>query len=132
MYTVAMDEQKRRVVTTWGLRVDDASLMGYQRSVWGDPAVHGFDEVIDFRGLEQIEVTTEGLEAVAHLAAGMDPQAGKSRFAIVVGDKLSYGLSRMYEAFRQMNETASRDVMVFHRLEDALAWLDGRGKDHGE
>jgi hypothetical protein len=106
--------------------------MRYQESVWRDPAVYGFDEVIDFRALEAVEVTTEGLEAVAHLAAGMDAEVGKSRFAIVVGDTLSYGLSRMYEAFREMNETSSRDVMVFHRMEDALGWLDGRGEVHGE
>jgi hypothetical protein len=72
MYAKEIDKEHFRVVTTWGPVVSDAALMAYQKSVWSDPAVRGFDELIDFRGLEKIEVTTEGLEAVAHAAAGMD------------------------------------------------------------
>ena len=124
MYDITVDRERRRVVTTWGALVTDASLLSYQKSVWDDQGVHGFDEMIDFSGLEEIEVTTEGLEAVAHLAAGMDGAAGRSRFAIVVGDSLSYGLSRMYEAFREMDEKSTRQVMIFKRRADALAWLD--------
>lgn len=125
MYDVSVDSERRRVVTTWGPLVTDASLLAYQKAVWDDPGVHGFDELIDFRDAEEIEVTTEGLEAVAHLAAGMDGVAGSSRFAIVVGDSLSYGLSRMYEAFREMDEKSTRRVMVFKQKEEALTWLDG-------
>ena len=77
-------------------------------------------------GVEVIDVTSEGLEAVANVAAGMDAQIGAGRFAIVVGNPLSYGLSRMYEAFREMNAASSRRVMTFHRLEDAFDWLDDR------
>jgi len=115
------------VVTTWGRVVADDALMDYQETVWSDPAVHGYDELIDFRALEQIDVTTEGLEKVAALAAGMDAAAGAGRFAIVVSDTLSFGLSRMYEAFREIDEKSSRQLMVFQRLGDALEWLD-RGR----
>ena len=124
MYDITVDHERRRVVTTWGPIVSDASLLAYQKTVWKDPRVHGFDEMIDFSGLQEIEVTTEGLEAVAHMAAGMDDAAGRSRFAIVVGDSLSYGLSRMYEAFREMDEKSTRQVMIFKQREEALAWLD--------
>ena len=124
IYDIKIDSTRRRVTTTWGSIVTDAALMDYQKTVWSDPARHGFDELIDFRTLEQIEVTTEGLEAVAYLAAGMDASVGPGRFAIVVGDTLSYGLSRMYEAFRGIDEKTSRQLMIFKRLEDALEWLD--------
>jgi hypothetical protein len=126
MYEKKIDAERRRVITTWGPRVTDGALMDYQKRVWRDPSVRGFDELIDFRALEHIEVTTEGLEAVAHVAAGMDDATERSRFAIVVGDSLSYGLSRMYEAFREMSDSGSRQVMIFERPQDALAWLDGR------
>ena len=124
MYDITVDRERRRVVTTWGSLVTDASLLSYQKAVWDDQGVHGFDWLIDFSGLQEIEVTTEGLEAVAHMAAGMDGAAGRSRFAIVVGDSLAYGLSRMYEAFREMDEKSTRQVMVFKRRAEALAWLD--------
>jgi hypothetical protein len=126
MYTTDIDAGRRRVVTTWGTIATDKSLMTYQTSVWSDPQVHGFDELIDFRALDEIAVTPEGLEAVAHVAARMDLEIGQSRFAIVADDNLSFGLSRMYEAFRDMNEKTSRCLRIFRRLEDALAWLDGR------
>ena len=125
MYDVTVDSERRRVVTTWGPLVTDASLLAYQKAVWDEPVVHGFDELIDFSAVEEMEVTTEGLEPVAHLAAGMDGVAGNSRFAIVVGDSLSYGLSRMYEAFREMDEKSTRQGMVFQQKEEALTWLDG-------
>lgn len=126
MYTKEIDTERLRVVTTWGPVVTDAALMAYQESVWSDPAVRGFDELIDFRGLEKVEVTTEGLEAVAYAAAGMDDPSEHSRFAIVIGDSLSFGLSRMYEVFREMHEKSSRQIMIFDDLKEALAWLDER------
>ena len=62
--------------------------------------------------------------AVAHAAAGMDEQIEPSRFAIVIRDTLSFGLSRMYEAFREMHAKSTRQIMIFNQLEEALAWLD--------
>ena len=124
MYGIAIDRELRRVLTTWGPLVTDDGLMTYQKTVWRDPALQDFDEVIDFQAIEEVEVTTEGLEAVAHVAARMDPHIGQGRFAIVVGDSLSFGLSRMYEAFREMHATVTRRVMIFHRLADALTWLE--------
>lgn len=124
IYDIEIDTPRRRVVATWGPVVTDAALMDYQKTVWSDPAIHGYDELIDFRALKQVEVTTEGLEKVAALAAGMDAAAGAGRFAIVVGDTLSFGLSRMYEAFREIDENSSRQLMVFQGMGDALGWLD--------
>ena len=126
MYVNEIDTERLRVVTTWGSIVTDAALMAYQKSVWSDPAVRGFDELIDFRGLEKVEVTTEGLEAVAYAAADMDDPSEPSRFAIVIGDSLSFGLSRMYEAFREMHEKSSRQIMIFNDPKEALTWLDER------
>jgi hypothetical protein len=128
MYAKEIDHERQRVVTSWGTVVTDAALMAYQKSVWNDPAVRGYDEVIDFRALETVDVTSEGLEAVAHTAAGMDHPDEPSRFAIVIGGSLSFGLSRMYEAFREMNANASRRVMIFEERDAAMAWLDeGKG-----
>ena len=126
MYVNEIDTERLRVVTTWGSIVTDAALMDYQKSVWSNPAVRGFDELIDFRGLEKVEVTTEGLEAVAYAAADMDDPNEPSRFAIVIGDSLSFGLSRMYEAFREMHEKSSRQIMIFNDPKEALTWLDER------
>lgn len=124
VYEKRIDAERRRVITTWGAIVTDASLMEYQKFVWSDSAVYGFDELIDFRALEQVEVSSAGLEAVASVAAGMDETVGQGRFAIVVKRGLEFGLSRMYASLRALEDTASRQLMIFHRPDEALAWLD--------
>lgn len=89
------ESDHRRVVATWGPEVSDAALMAYQKSVWGDPVVAGFDEVIDFRALEGIDVISEGL-------------------------------SRVCEAFREMDAASSRPITIFYRPENAFNWRDDR------
>ena len=123
-YSVVIDAQRRRVVTKWGVAATDEGLMAYQESVWSDPAVQFFDEVIDFRATKEISVTADGLRAVAGVAAARDDAESLTRFAIVVGNAVSFGLARMYEAFRGLEESATREVMVFDDLDSAIAWLD--------
>ncbi|UCD23586.1 MAG: hypothetical protein JSW51_11165 [Gemmatimonadota bacterium] len=123
-YELTVNQEQRRVSTIWGSSVTDESLMEYQKTVWSDATLHGFDEVIDFRKVDEIKVTTNGLRAVATLAAAMDEPGTKSRFAVVVGNPLSFGLARMYETFRGLDDRATRDVAVFEDLAPALAWLD--------
>jgi hypothetical protein len=124
MYDTIIDTEHRRVVTTWGKCVTDEALLDYQKSVWSDPDLHGFDELIDFRALEDIDVSADGLEAVAHAAAGIDDTAGQSRVAVIVNEGLGFGLSRMYESFRELETKARRQVMTFKRMDEALKWLD--------
>jgi hypothetical protein len=123
-YRLTIDDQRRRVLTTWSAEVEDQALLDYQRTVWSDPAVRGYDELIDFRALRQVAVSSAGLEAVASAAAEMDQGMEGSRFAIVAGDTLAFGLSRMYEALRGLNDNSRREVMVFNDMDRALAWLD--------
>jgi hypothetical protein len=124
MYEVVIDEQRRRVVTTWGTSVTGASLIDYQRSVWSDPRVRGFDELIDFRALVKVDVSGEDLRTVASLAVQRDEEGDSSRFAIVASTSLTFGLSRMYQILRDVEDASKREVMVFQVLDEASAWLD--------
>jgi hypothetical protein len=124
LYRITIDSDRRRVVTKWGMAVTDHALMAYQKSVWGDPAVRGFDELIDFRDLKEVAVSSDGLRAIAGVAAATDEPDVRSRFAIVVGSPSTFGLARMYETFRSLEERTTREVAVFDRLDAAVAWLD--------
>ncbi len=128
MYQIEINREGRRVMTRWGTAVDDASLLEYQQDVWSDPALQGFDELIDFRPLVRMDVTTGGLKKVAEAAAAMDVGAQAARFAVVVEDPLSFGLARMYQAFRSLQVGGLREVRVFKAMEDAVAWLDEGGR----
>jgi hypothetical protein len=126
LYEVKIDKASRRVLTTWGLSVSDQDLVEYQTKVWKNPEIQGYHELIDFQALQEVKVTMAGLKALATVAKSMDENGGKSRLAIVVGQPVAYGLSRMYQVFRELEDSSSREIQVFQDREAALAWLDNK------
>ena len=58
----------------------------------------------------------------AHTKLLADVRKG-GKTAIVSANTLAYGMSRMLEAFYELEEIPF-DVQVFHSLEEARAWLD--------
>ena len=127
MYEIKVDKENRRILVSWGSSVTGEGLMTYQREVWNDSEIHGFDELLDFRALEDIQITAGALASVANLAAKMDTGeefSEKPRTAIVVQGELAYGLSRMYESLREYQTTAGREVMVFKSMDQAVDWLN--------
>jgi len=71
----------------------------------------------DFRKAS-FDFSAEELEEIASYAstADLDP----SRVAMLVGQDLSFGVSRMYEAYRKSPMT---DVNVFREEAEAVEWL---------
>ncbi len=53
----------------------------------------------------------------------MDEKTIAAKIAIVAPNDFTYGLARMYETFRHLNERSKREVRVFRSMQDALAWL---------
>ena len=100
-YETKIDRNRRRVVTTWGARVTDDALMEYQMSVWSDPELCGFDELIDYRALGL------GLVAVTRIKA-----RGEALPNIVRSLIEHPHLTHVYEI------TGEFDVMVIGRFQD--------------
>jgi hypothetical protein len=99
-------------------------MLDYQRQVWSQPAVEGYDEVMDMSAVEAIaDPQTDRVRQFADLAAGMDADSTESRFAIVAPGDLAFGLGRMFQAYRSLNSWSTKTVAVFRSLEDALRWL---------
>jgi hypothetical protein len=104
----------------------------YQREVWSRSDVTGYDELIDMSGATEIrEGSTERVQALANLAAEMDPPGGASRMAIVAPHDVSYGVSRMFQAFKEMNQRGTKKVAVFRDRAEAIAWLAGERPEPG-
>jgi hypothetical protein len=55
----------------------------------------------------------------------MDSSSSSSRFAIVAPTGEAFGLGRMYETYRSLDERSTKQVGVFRTLEEALAFLGG-------
>jgi hypothetical protein len=119
-------DTQRRVVHARVLGVmTDADVFAYQRTVWSDPAVAGFDEIVDMSGVTEI-VMPSSLRArdLAEVSAGMDAPDTSSRLAIVAPADFAFGLARMYASYRGLQERGSKEVEVFRSLEEATRWLE--------
>lgn len=128
-YTI--DAAHRVVLATGRGKMTDEEIFGYQKEVWSRPEVAGFNELMDMTAVELTEVpSTDNMRRLATLSASMDPAAPPSKFAIVAPQLLAFGLGRMYEAFRAMDQRSTKEACVFRTMPEALAFLgltDGNG-----
>jgi hypothetical protein len=53
----------------------------------------------------------------------MDDKYSRSRFAIVAPTDIAFGLGRMFQAFREMDRSSTKQVGVFRTMEEALSFL---------
>jgi hypothetical protein len=114
----------RRVVFAKGVgALASEDLFAYQRQVWSRPEVVGFNELADMSEIQNIvHPTSERIRKLADLSASMDISS-PSRFAIVAPQALPFGLGRMYEIYREMNEQSTKEVRVFRTRQEAMEWL---------
>ena len=118
-------DHARRVVFAKGVgSITSEDLFSYQRDVWSRPEVAGYDELADMTDVRHIVNPTSGqIRKLADLSASMDNPAALSRFAIVAPHGLAFGLGRMYEIYREMNEQSTKQCRVFRTRQEALDWL---------
>jgi hypothetical protein len=107
------------VLTVSGILTADEVIRALERFFESDVTR---DLVWDFSGADLSAITRVGMEriiAVARAGARLRPDG---RTALVVGEDLSFGLSRMYESLSEV-----RDHPIHHRVfrdkGEALAWL---------
>jgi hypothetical protein len=124
-------DHERRLVLARGRGIlggDD--IFAYQREVWSRADVAGYNELMDMSDVEQVVSPTPGrIRDLATLSASMDAPASESKFAIVAPKDLEFGLGRMYEAYRALNERSKKQVGVFRSLAEALAYLGVENQD---
>ncbi|MBT6150266.1 MAG: hypothetical protein HOH74_32795, partial [Gemmatimonadetes bacterium] len=84
----------------------------------------GFDALIDLTRVESIAYeSAEQMQRLASLAADTDTQHAEGRIAIVAASEMTFGLSRMYQSYRQVDDRSSRTLTVVRTRELALDWL---------
>jgi hypothetical protein len=119
-----IDHEQRLVHVTASGVITAETLFGYQKEVWSDPAIAGYDELVDMSGVEGVQAPLpSNVSALAAFSARMDASAKPTKLAIVARDDLLFGLGRMYQAYREMKPGSNKEVAVFRSMPDALAWL---------
>jgi hypothetical protein len=121
----AIDHARRLVTATARGMLTGQDVFGYQRTVWSRADVQGYNELLDMRTVEGIDLpSVDNMRALAQLSASMDIPATSSKFAIVATSDEAFGLSRMYETYRQLEGKSTKQVAVFRTLTEAYAYLE--------
>ena len=122
-----IDHARRLVVARGNGVLTGADIFGYQREVWSRPEVIGYDELVDMSGVKEIVTTSptsDNFRALASESAATDPPETPTKFAIVAGEELAFGLARMYQTYRELEPKSTKEVRVFRTLAEAMVYLN--------
>jgi hypothetical protein len=119
-----INHDQRLVLAVARGTVSDQDIFEYQRTVWSRSDVAGYNELMDMSEVTHIvPPPLARIREMALLAARMDAASTASKFAIVAPGDLAYGLARMYQAYRNLESSGTKQVGVFRALTDARAFL---------
>jgi hypothetical protein len=119
-----VDHRQRLVVAKGVGLISDDEVFTYQREAWSTPELAGYVELVDFSDVERIDLPSiDRIRELAELAAGMDPNLGSLKLAVVATRDFAYGLARMYETYRELQPGSAKPVGVFRTLREAQDFL---------
>ncbi|MBM2838107.1 MAG: hypothetical protein HW415_732 [Deltaproteobacteria bacterium] len=116
-----IDLRQNMIWTTVTGILTDGELLEHKQKIVRDPDFRpGMRELSDVRNVEQIDITSEGVQRFVAQDADDVLLLRNHRIAIVAQEDVVFGMARMYA---MMTEKYLGDVMVFRDMEDAIAWL---------
>jgi len=125
--THEIDETNKLIITDWNGEASDHefldTLTRYQHEIRGNPDYQSFNELLDFRHISKVNLTTDGLIELSRIARKTDRKDIPSRLAVLVSSSLAFGLARMYITYRNLEPGSHKTLKVFKNRADALAWL---------
>jgi hypothetical protein len=126
-----IDDDAKLITTIWsGDAVDSElsdALAKYLQNIKSLPLYVSYNEIVDFSGASNFLLSSEGIKKLAHMASIKDPQGVKTKLAIVVNKPIAFGLARMYEIYRSLLPSGSKEVRVFKNYQDCLKWIGSKG-----
>jgi hypothetical protein len=116
-YSYFLDTDRRIVFSRiWGQLTDD-DVISHAKGLGEDPRFSsGFSQVIDFRAMTEMQLTTHGVRKLAHL----NPFRPDAKRAFVVGTDEALALSR---AFWTYTEAGVDGYTLFRSLEPAMEFV---------
>jgi hypothetical protein len=121
-----IDHEQRLIMTKAHGTMTHEDIMGYQQAIRSRPELNGYNELVDMSQVEHIALQSiERVRELATRSAEMDGDSPPSRFAIVAPTGEAFGLGRMYQTYRSLDQRSKKEVGVFRTLEEALAFLKG-------
>lgn len=116
-----VDGPRRTRVAIFEGIVTDTELLGSYGSLVQEPDYDPtLDDLVDMRGVQRLEVSTEAVRRLVDLFTPIDPEGVTTRLAIVAAKDETFGMARMYEILRS---DAPEQIRVFRHRAEAEAWL---------
>jgi hypothetical protein len=117
-----IDPERSLILSTASGVVTDEHVLAHKKALNADPDYDAsMKELTDLRAVTELDVTTQGIAAMASYDHDNPNTEGRHRLALVASESLVFGMARMYQMTTV--ESDSR-VGVFRTMEDARAWLD--------
>ena len=116
-----IDVERNLVLTTGSGTLTDNDIIQFKARLLQDPDFKpGMKELSDIRGIDQLDITPSGVQAMVQQDARHSAEVASHKLALVVSKEVAYGMARMYQTLTQSNiET----VGVFRDIDEARAWL---------
>ncbi len=128
-----IDHEQRLIMTKARGTMTHEDIMGYQQAIRSRPELIGYNELVDMSRVEGIALQSiERVRELAARSAGMDGDSPPSRFAIFAPTEEAFGLGRMYQTYRSLDERSTKQVGVFRTMEEAMAFLAEKGQSATE
>ena len=119
-----IDHEQKVVLTRGYGAFTDEDVFTYQRTVWSRPDVAGYSELVDMAFVTDIPIPSiHRVRDLAAKAASMDQRDGSARMAIAASDDHAFGLGRMFETYKSLDQRTTKHVGVFRTFAEAVAWL---------
>lgn len=110
------------VFTTATGTLTNQELIAHKRRLQEDPAFRaGMGQLSDVRGVDRLDVTTDGVVQFAQHDATHAGTLERSKLAIVATEDVIFGMARMYPTRTSSHRP---NVGVFRSLDEATAWLE--------
>jgi hypothetical protein len=127
-YTLEFDSE-RVTITTSG-RVDVADVARLVLELVSDPRWRpGMPILADHSALDARDLMADGARRIGHIFVNFGHEIGPSPLAVVVANRITYGLVRMASAF---GLRAPLKIKTFYTRPEAEAWLDTQARRPGE
>ena len=115
-YTI--DKERRLILSTMSGVLTAEDIWGHQKALAKDPDFDGsLSQISDFTQVTKMELTEQDVQKFAE-ASVFDHDA---RRAIIVKDRFSFGLARMFEVLR--GDKGDKGVVVFADYDEGLKWI---------
>jgi hypothetical protein len=124
-FNSVIDTERRLIVSTGTDVVTGDEGLACCRQLKNRPDFNpAFNQLLDLTSATRFDATQDQLRRIANESL-LSPG---SRRAVVATNPTIFGLARMFQSYRSLSQV-SENVMVFNRLDQAVAWLNGVSED---